>query len=250
MSITGCYLCDSDSSNPLVGSKYVCKECLKRYEELGICEAERITRNDISPQDSLTGEHVTSITKDSVKIKVRDARFAYKHPEHFCTRCGRCCQKFKEIFMKDANTKERIDAWGENVFHQVTERKNGHLMMVDTEPCYFFDNSEEKCSAYEDRPLGCKQFPIWVEKESIGLQNKNFCNFLDNLFKKKVAANLISYHAIKEKRTNSANLTSILKKSLSKKFREDKKKIYLLISLSDNLKKRLLKEALNSLVVE
>ncbi len=80
-------------------------------------------------------------------------------PQIDCTKCGNCCRSFminvsEEEALKVANTiKLEMNAFKAKYL----EESMGGKLIINQIPCHFL--SGNKCSIYEDRFSGCREFP-------------------------------------------------------------------------------------------
>jgi Fe-S-cluster containining protein len=84
-----------------------------------------------------------------------------------CTRCGRCCMDAEGwdrrvlLLEKDVT---RLEEAGEQDFHEQTdEGRFIAVMKKDDGRCVFL--SENSCMVYENRPLLCRMYPFYVERQ-------------------------------------------------------------------------------------
>ncbi len=76
-----------------------------------------------------------------------------------CTACGNCCRSL--IINVEDDDKQRLAAhlqMDEGIFNETyIETSYGGVSVFNTIPCHFL--SCNKCTVYEARPDGCRQFP-------------------------------------------------------------------------------------------
>jgi uncharacterized protein len=76
-----------------------------------------------------------------------------------CTSCGNCCKSL----MVNINEQEADDLSQylqlsrENFDHKYLEKGSNGMMLLNAIPCHFL--SDNKCTVYEHRFEGCKEFP-------------------------------------------------------------------------------------------
>lgn len=93
-----------------------------------------------------------------------------------CTKCGNCCQNLMINVSEDeiAPAAKKINIT-EHCFKQnyIEEGSNG-MMIINTIPCVFL--SENKCTIYNERFSGCREFP---HLEAPGIQKRLFTLFMN-----------------------------------------------------------------------
>ncbi|MBD3227713.1 MAG: hypothetical protein GF329_05955 [Candidatus Lokiarchaeota archaeon] len=75
-----------------------------------------------------------------------------------CNKCGFCCKDTEmEISRNELIKIEKLGFSGE----KFTEIKNGFLKLKNINGfCYFYEKKTKKCIIYENRPLGCRFYPV------------------------------------------------------------------------------------------
>lgn len=75
-----------------------------------------------------------------------------------CDRCGKCCTKtYMQLSSQDIRRLEKLGYSGEDF---TTTRKGFRTLKNVCGVCYFFDPNTNKCRAYQNRPEGCRYYPI------------------------------------------------------------------------------------------
>lgn len=105
-----------------------------------------------------------------------DVKFVSKHGE-LCERCGWCCKNCKPIKVRPdevpkIGSMDNLEIGDEDYF----------IMKV---PC-IYQNSENKCTIYDNRPDSCETFPISVNNGSLVVQRDINCYFIYNFLINKV----------------------------------------------------------------
>lgn len=80
-------------------------------------------------------------------------------PKIDCTQCGNCCKSLMiTVSEEEANVlSSALNQTRENFDEQYLEKGSNGLMLINTIPCTFL--SDNKCSVYENRFAGCREFP-------------------------------------------------------------------------------------------
>lgn len=80
-------------------------------------------------------------------------------PQVSCTDCGNCCKSLMvNINESEAdNLSEHLQISRENFDNKYLEKGSNGLMILNCIPCHFL--SDNKCTVYEYRFEGCKEFP-------------------------------------------------------------------------------------------
>lgn len=99
------------------------------------------------------------------KPKNLDAEFHQEHEDAFkkidCLECANCCKTtspiFRDIDIKRISKSFRLP---EKKFIQNYLKMDGDGDYVLTQaPCPFLDETDNKCSIYDIRPLACREYP-------------------------------------------------------------------------------------------
>lgn len=96
-------------------------------------------------------------------------------PEIDCTTCGNCCKSLMvNINEAEANNLSgHLKITRENFDRQYIEKGSNGMMLLNAIPCHFL--SDNKCSVYEYRFEGCKEFPAL---HLPGFKNRAFTTFM------------------------------------------------------------------------
>ena len=80
-------------------------------------------------------------------------------PKIDCTQCGNCCKSLMiTVSDQEANVlSATLNQTRENFDEQYLEKGSNGLMLINTIPCTFL--SDNKCTVYENRFAGCREFP-------------------------------------------------------------------------------------------
>jgi len=93
----------------------------------------------------------------------------WKNPEFFevkfkCIRCGICCIGTEmELLWEDI---ERITKLGYRVEDFAAEKDVVRLKNVGGH-CVFYDEEKRECRIYENRPIGCRLYPLIFDGERV-----------------------------------------------------------------------------------
>ncbi|OYZ50390.1 MAG: hypothetical protein B7Y15_09040 [Bacteroidetes bacterium 24-39-8] len=76
-----------------------------------------------------------------------------------CTKCGNCCKSLMITVSEPEaeNLAEVLNLERNNFDKQYLEKGMHGLMLINTIPCHFL--AENKCTVYEHRFEGCREFP-------------------------------------------------------------------------------------------
>lgn len=101
-----------------------------------------------------------------------------------CLRCGACCRETEMLLANaDIGRLER-KGYDKQVFarfdkegYATLRNQNGH--------CVFYDVSKQRCEVYEDRPAGCRIYPVMYD-ESKGIVTDSICPARDTVSEKQM----------------------------------------------------------------
>lgn len=96
-------------------------------------------------------------------------------PQIDCTSCGNCCKSLM-ILISDAEAgilSQHLHQSREAFDEQYLEKGSNGMMLMNRMPCHFL--SENKCTVYEHRFGGCKEFPALHLPE---FKNRLFTTFM------------------------------------------------------------------------
>jgi Fe-S-cluster containining protein len=82
-----------------------------------------------------------------------------------CSNCGVCCTETEMLLSKkDIKCLEKR-GFSQNQFVNFDE--NGYAVLKNHDGyCVFYDLKNHKCSVYEDRPVGCRVYPVIFDEET------------------------------------------------------------------------------------
>jgi Fe-S-cluster containining protein len=80
-------------------------------------------------------------------------------PEISCTACGNCCKSLMVLISDPEadNLSKHLNHTRESFDKQYLEKGSNGMMIMNRMPCHFL--SDNKCTVYEHRFEGCKEFP-------------------------------------------------------------------------------------------
>ncbi|HEX7483294.1 MAG TPA: YkgJ family cysteine cluster protein [Candidatus Bathyarchaeia archaeon] len=82
-----------------------------------------------------------------------------------CSNCGVCCTETEMLLCK--KDIKSLEKRGLNQRQFINFDKNGYAMLKNRDGyCVFYDLENRKCSVYEDRPKGCRVYPVILEEET------------------------------------------------------------------------------------
>lgn len=92
-------------------------------------------------------------------------------PQIDCTTCGNCCKSLMIVVEENEanNLAKYLNKQREAFDNQYIEKGSNGMMLISKIPCHFL--SDNKCTVYEHRFAGCKEFPAM-----------HLPNFKDRLF--------------------------------------------------------------------
>lgn len=92
-------------------------------------------------------------------------------PKIDCTTCGNCCKSLMIVIEEEEAEKvaTHLQLTRENFDAQFIEKGSNGMMLINKIPCHFL--TDNKCTVYEHRFAGCKEFPAM-----------HLPNFKDRLF--------------------------------------------------------------------
>jgi uncharacterized protein len=90
-----------------------------------------------------------------------------------CSNCGVCCTE-TEMLLSKKDIKRLIDR-GYNQKQFVRYDKQGYATLKNRDGyCIFYDLKNRRCSEYENRPSGCRVYPVIVD-EDVGIILDTIC---------------------------------------------------------------------------
>lgn len=80
-------------------------------------------------------------------------------PKIDCTSCGNCCKSLMiNVTAEEADrVAERLQIKRDEFDERYLEKGSHELMIINKIPCHFL--ADNKCTIYEDRFAGCREFP-------------------------------------------------------------------------------------------
>ena len=76
-----------------------------------------------------------------------------------CLECGDCCLETEMLLSK--KDIDRLEKKGFKTKYFSRQNNEGYIVLKNRKGhCIFFDPEQKKCNIYEDRPLGCRLYPI------------------------------------------------------------------------------------------
>lgn len=82
-----------------------------------------------------------------------------------CSNCGICCTETEMLLCK--KDIKRLEKKGFCQKQFVNFDKNGYALLKNRGGyCIFYDLKNRKCSIYEDRPSGCRVYPVILDEET------------------------------------------------------------------------------------
>lgn len=85
-----------------------------------------------------------------------------------CTQCGKCCEGKLGIVLVNRREQERIASrlrMTVDKFNEIfTWSYDDHVRTLRTTDagCIFYNPLNKLCQIYEDRPLQCRTYPMWI----------------------------------------------------------------------------------------
>jgi len=90
-----------------------------------------------------------------------------------CSNCGVCCTETEMLLSKKDIKRLEKSGFSQNQF--VIFDKHGYAQLRNREGyCFFYDRVTHQCSAYFDRPAGCRVYPVILD-EGTGIILDNIC---------------------------------------------------------------------------
>lgn len=103
-------------------------------------------------------QHLKQLNEDELDAEVNRLD-ALIEPQISCTDCGNCCKGLMvNITAEEANKAAAgLHMSREDFDEKYVEKGSHELMIINSIPCHFL--SDNKCTIYEYRFAGCKEFP-------------------------------------------------------------------------------------------
>ncbi len=81
-----------------------------------------------------------------------------------CSNCGVCCTETEMLLSKKDIKRLEDRGYSQNQF--VRYDTHGYATLKNREGyCVFYDLTKRQCSEYENRPSGCRVYPVIVDEE-------------------------------------------------------------------------------------
>jgi Fe-S-cluster containining protein len=91
-----------------------------------------------------------------------------------CSNCGICCTE-TEMLLSQKDIR-RLEKRGFSKNYFVKFDRQGYAQLKNQEGyCVFYDRKKRQCSAYQDRPSGCRVYPVILDEE-IGIVLDDICD--------------------------------------------------------------------------
>jgi uncharacterized protein len=82
-----------------------------------------------------------------------------------CANCGICCTETEMLLCKKDIT--RLEKKGFSQAQFVNFDKHGYATLKNREGyCVFYDFKNHRCGVYEDRPSGCRVYPVILDEDT------------------------------------------------------------------------------------
>jgi uncharacterized protein len=82
-----------------------------------------------------------------------------------CSNCGVCCTETEMLLCK--KDIKSLEKRGFSKSQFVNFDKNGYALLKNRDGyCFFYDLKNRKCSVYQDRPAGCRVYPVILDEET------------------------------------------------------------------------------------
>jgi len=76
-----------------------------------------------------------------------------------CLECGDCCLETEMLLSK--KDVDRLEKKGFKSKYFSRQNNEGYVVLKNRKGhCIFFDVEQKRCKIYEDRPMGCRLYPI------------------------------------------------------------------------------------------
>ncbi len=82
-----------------------------------------------------------------------------------CSHCGVCCTQTEMLLSK--KDIKRLESRGYSPESFVQYDKQGYAQLKNRDGyCVFYDCKKHRCIVYDDRPAGCRVYPVIVDEEN------------------------------------------------------------------------------------
>ncbi|HLN89440.1 MAG TPA: YkgJ family cysteine cluster protein [Candidatus Binatia bacterium] len=95
------------------------------------------------------------------------------HHSMRCSNCGVCCTETEMLLSKKDIKRLEEKGFSENQFVDFDSQGYAQLKNRDSY-CVFYDLENRQCSVYEDRPTGCRVYPV-IFHEGKGIILDDIC---------------------------------------------------------------------------
>jgi uncharacterized protein len=82
-----------------------------------------------------------------------------------CSNCGVCCTETEMLLCKRDIKRLENKGFSQNQFVSYDEQGYATLKNRDGY-CVFYDLKNRRCSVYEDRPSGCRVYPVILDEDT------------------------------------------------------------------------------------
>jgi Fe-S-cluster containining protein len=81
-----------------------------------------------------------------------------------CSHCGVCCTETEMLLSKKDIKRLKERGFNQKQFARFDQQGYATLKNRDGY-CVFYDRSKHRCSVYEDRPSGCRVYPVILDED-------------------------------------------------------------------------------------
>ncbi|WP_439505673.1 YkgJ family cysteine cluster protein [Sediminibacterium sp.] len=123
--------------------------------DLSVISAYAIEHQEENDQFS---NYIKEFNDEAIDIKVQELD-ALISPTISCTDCGNCCKSLMVCLNEEEanNLSSHLKMDRSSFDHQYLEKGSNGMMIMNQMPCHFL--KDNKCTVYEYRFEGCKEFP-------------------------------------------------------------------------------------------
>ena len=122
------------------------------------------------------------IVKNKSKGPKLDGVFHSEHQKVFkkidCLKCANCCKTtspiFRDVDIKRISKEFRVKE--KQFIHEYLKMDADGDYVLQTAPCPFLDQTDNKCGIYEFRPAACKEYPHTDRKNAIQIGDLHIKN--------------------------------------------------------------------------
>jgi len=99
-----------------------------------------------------------------------------------CSNCGVCCTE-TEMLLSEKDI-SRLEKKGFSKTYFVKYDDQGYAQLKNRDGyCVFYDLEKCRCNVYDDRPSGCRVYPVILDEEK-GIVLDDICNSRNTITKK------------------------------------------------------------------